>query len=75
MISLSQEIEKYKSCMIVLLYPQTYDYDLISDRYYAKDDKHEWHEGSEVRRLKQLMEKKNAPSTSNFDDTGEPQLV
>ena len=48
----------------VLLQSWAYTYDHVKDTYYDRDDKHEWHEGSKVRRLKQLMENNDAQSNN-----------
>lgn len=47
----------WRSCGSVALYPTHYTFFPSLDIYVANDDKHEWHAGSDVRRLFVLNKK------------------
>lgn len=46
----------YGICACVMLNPTHFKYDHTEDTYDCIEDKHEWHDGADVRRLHELME-------------------
>lgn len=51
---LAEYMALHNCCGSVLLYPSLYRYSHQEDSYTEKDDKHEWHPGADVRRLREL---------------------
>lgn len=60
-----------RDCGLTLYYPEHYKFIPGEDCYEEINDKHEWHDGADVRRLNVLAHKRNSEQFTNKVETNE----